>query len=286
MKMITCTLFSLLFLCGCGPTQEEYNQLIRENGQLKEEISEIKYGAPRLLSQAKEYLRNGELDSAESKLHVLIRLHNEAFESTEGRALLVQISSWRAEDAERAAWENVENTNDISALEIFVSTHPKSKYLDSVSEKIQNLKVQNELADYQKAESQNSSYTWKKFVADYPNRTDIDEIKKKIISAEIDEIYSSRDVGSLPSSYQVGNGSAATSDIAITNSTGYLLTVRYSGPEVKAVSIAPGETRTVYLLSGQYRVAASAGSASCAGTELLHGSYTSSYRITTSRYRY
>jgi len=99
------------------------------------------------------------------------------------------------------------------------------------------------------------------------------------------EIRSSSNVSSLPSSYQTDNGYSDNSNVNITNSTGYLLTVRYSGPDVTSISIPAGETRPVFLSSGTYQVGATAGSASCGGTESLHGSYTSSYTITTSTYR-
>ncbi len=59
---------------------------------------------------------------------------------------------------------------------------------------------------------------------------------------------------------------------------------RYSGPDVKMVTISAGSSQTVYLSSGSYRVAASACGSNYGGSEDLHGKYGSSFYISHSRY--
>ena len=91
---------------------------------------------------------------------------------------------------------------------------------------------------------------------------------------------------SLTSSYSSGDYSESSS-VTITNETGYTLTIRYSGPDVKMVEIPAGDSRSVYLSSGNYTVAASVNAASVrnyAGTEYLSGKYNARYYITSSLY--
>ncbi len=266
-------------------SQDDYNKVQQENSLLKEELNDLKFGSDRLLRQATDYFNNNQLDSAEAKLNLLISKHNETKEAQEGRKILAKLSTARIQLEDLNSWKSAEASKEIATVENYISSHPNGKYLALASQKIKTLKNENEQTAYDNAVSVNTPYVWTKFIEDYPDRYDIDEIKKKIIKAEIAEIRSSSNVSSLPSSYQTDNGYSENSTVNITNNTGYLLTVRYSGPDVTSISIPAGGTRTVYLSSGTYQVGATAGSASCGGTESLHGSYTSSYTITTSTYR-
>jgi hypothetical protein len=281
--------FAILFLLSISlyscVSQDDYNKVQQENSLLKYELDDIKYGSDRLLKQATDYFNNNQLDSAEAKLNLLISKHNETKEAQEGRKILAKLSTARIKVEDLNSWKSAEESNEISTIESYISSHPNGKYLALASQKIKTLTKENEQTAYNNAVSVNTPNVWTKFIEDYPDRYDIDEIKKKIIKAEITEIRSSSNVSSLPSSYQTDNVYSENSTVRITNNTGYLLTVRYSGPDVTSVAIPAGGTRTVYLLSGTYQVGATAGSASCGGTESLHGNYTSSYTITTSTYR-
>lgn len=152
----------------------------------------------------------------------------------------------------------------------------------------QTLKAQMQDAAFQNALSVNSSSTWKQFLEDYPDYDDKEFVRKKIIQAEVNEIMRS-DHGELPSltpSYSSGDYSESSS-VTITNETGYTLTIRYSGSDVKMVEIPAGDSRSVYLSSGNYTVAASVDAVSVrnyAGTEYLSGKYSARYYITSSRY--
>lgn len=278
-------LFTLSISLYSCVSQDDYNKVQQENLLLKEELADIKFGSDRLLKQATEYFNNNQLDSAEAKLNLLISKHNETKEAQAGRKILVKLSLARTQLEDLNSWKLAEISKDISTVESYITSHPKGKYLALASQKIKTLKYEIEQTAYTNAVSINTTSVWTKFIEDYPNRYDIEEIKKKIIKAEIAEIRSSSNVSSLPSSYQTDNGYSENSNINITNNTGYVLIVRYSGPNVTSISISAGETRTIYLSSGTYQVGATAGSASCGGTESLHGSYTCSYTITTSTNR-
>ena len=270
----------LATVCSCA-SQDDFNKVQQENIQLKEELEEMKFGPERLLKQATNFYNNSQFDSAEAKLNLLISKHNESNEAQEGRKLLAKLSDGKSQLEDLNAWKAVESSNVLSSIEGYIQNHSNGKYLTLARQKIASLKVENEKSAYEYAESQNSSYTWSKFIADYPGRSDIEEIKRKIIKAEIAEIRGSSNVSSLPSSNQMDDGYSANSNVSITNNTGYELTVRYSGPDITSISIPAGSTRTVYLKSGSYQVGATAGSVSCAGNEDLHGTYSSSYTIRT-----
>lgn len=266
-------------------SQDDFDKVQQENVLLKEKLEDIEFGSVRLLKQATEYFNNNQLDSAEGKLNLLISKHNEAIEALAGRKMLAKIAIAKIELEDLNSWTLAETSNDISKVENYISLHPKGKYVIGAIKKIDNLKSKNEQTAYNNAVNKNSSSIWTRFLEDYPNRNDIEEIKKEIIKDEINEITGSSDVGSLPSSYQTDNGYSENTTINISNNTSYILTVRYSGPDITSVSISPGNSKTVYLKSGNYQVGATAGSASKGGTESLHGNYTSSYSIETSTYR-
>ncbi|MDI9312379.1 MAG: hypothetical protein QM535_19370 [Limnohabitans sp.] len=252
---------------------------------LREELEDFKFGSDRLLRQAVDYFNNKQLDSAEAKLNLLISKHNETKEAIEGRALLAKIPYEREQLEDLTSWKSAESSEDIGSIEKYKTMHPNGRYLSLADEKISELKVKNEQTAYNNALNQNSSYVWKKFLEDYPNRYDVEEINDRIINSEIAEIAKQDGVSSLPASYQIDYGNTEISTVTITNNTSYTLTVRYSGPVVESISIPSGGTKIAYLASGSYRVAATAGTTSCAGTERLNGSYRSSYSITTSTYR-
>lgn len=137
---------------------------------------------------------------------------------------------------------------------------------------------------YDEAVNSNSSYAWKRFLEDYPDHPNKSSIKEKIIRLEVDEILGDRETGRMPSFDNYSTSYSSNSSVEITNNTGCNLTVRYSGVEAKMIEIPSGGTRTVYLSSGTYKIAASACGANYAGTESLHGSYGSTFYISRTRY--
>ncbi len=166
----------------------------------------------------------------------------------------------------------------------YLEKYPRGKFANSAKMRLRELKILNEEKAYEYAKQTNSSSTWKTFLEDYPNYTQSKSIKRKIIELEVDEIFGDKSTGQLPSFERIGSSYSSNSSISIKNDTGCELTVRYSGGNVRMIEIPAGETRSVTLSSGSYRIAASACGANYAGTEVLQGDYTSSYYISRSRY--
>lgn len=95
--LLTATLTSLY---GCGPSQKEYEQankrLVELDAQvtaLQAELEEVKFGANRLLAQAKSAYKTNNDTEAKKLLTDLLKRHPTSTESSEGTALLAQVDS-------------------------------------------------------------------------------------------------------------------------------------------------------------------------------------------------
>jgi len=55
------------------------------------------------------------------------------------------------------------------------------------------------------ASSQNTSYSWKKLLEDYPNHDEAAAIRKRIIRLEVDEISGDKETGQIPTFNQYGS---------------------------------------------------------------------------------
>lgn len=139
--------------------------------------------------------------------------------------------------------------------------------------------IEESTTSYEQAEIENTSYAWKRFLEQNPNHPNKKEISEKIIRLEVDEILGDHQTGQMPSFDNYSTKHSSTSTVKITNNTGCELTVRYSGVEARILHIPDGDTQTIVLKSGDYRIAASACGANYAGSENLHGDYGSTFYI-------
>lgn len=283
MKRILIFLTVALALSSCVSESEhqrivdEKNALAVENQNLKNELEEIKFGAPNLLSDGKKFYQAKDFSQARQKFQILVEKHPDMPQSIEAKKYLANID-------EEELWQNAFISEDISNTEDYISKYPKGKYISNAISRKNELKKLNMQKAYDEAVNSNSSYAWKRFLEDYPDHPNKSSIKEKIIRLEVDEILGDRETGRMPSFDNYSTSYSSNSSVKITNNTGCNLTVRYSGVEAKMIEIPSGGTRTVYLSSGTYKIAASACGANYAGTESLHGSYGSTFYISRTRY--
>lgn len=283
MKRILIFLTVALALSSCVSESEhqrivdEKNALAVENQNLKNELEEIKFGAPNLLSDGKKFYQAKDFSQARQKFQTLVEKHPDMPQSIEAKKYLANID-------EEELWQNAFISEDISNTEDYISKYPKGKYISNAISRKNELKKLNMQKAYDEAVNSNSSYAWKRFLEDYPDHPNKSSIKEKIIRLEVDEILGDRETGRMPSFDNYSTSYSSNSSVEITNNTGCNLTVRYSGVEAKMIEIPSGGTRTVYLSSGTYKIVASACGANYAGTESLHGSYGSTFYISRTRY--
>lgn len=282
-KIFTVCLVATTILTSCVSETEhqkivdEKIELSTENEKLKAELEEIKFGAPNLLADGKKFFEAKEFSKAREKFQMLLEKHSNLPQSIEAKKYLAVLD-------EEELWQEASQSDDISVSEKYISQYPKGKYISKANARKEELKILNMQKAYDNAESENSSYVWKRFLEDYPNHRNASAIRDKIICLEVDEIMGNRNTGQMPTFNQYGYSGSSSSSVEITNNTGCSLTVRYSGVDVKMIEIPQGGTRRVNLSSGTYKVAASACGENYAGTENLSGSYSSTFYIETRRY--
>ncbi|MCP2038186.1 DUF6759 domain-containing protein [Chryseobacterium sp. HSC-36S06] len=143
---------------------------------------------------------------------------------------------------------------------------------------------QNREMNYSEASALNTSEGWRNFLIDNPEYSNKEEIEEKIIRAEVNEITNDRNTGEMPSAEKIGGTNSSKSKVIIENDTSCDLTIRYSGPDARKITIAPNSKGTIDLGSGNYTVAASACSYNYAGSENLSGDYSVVYYISSVRY--
>ena len=285
MKLITqyLTIILILSITACVP-ESEHNKVVSErdelaikNDSLKKEIEGIKYGAPNLLSNGKAFYDAKEFVKSKEKFEALVERHPDMPQTLEAKKYLAIIQ-------EEISWDKASKSYSIETVDDYLQNFPKGKYTTKAKSRKSELKASNLKQEYDNAVTENTSSAWKKFIENYPNHPQAYAIKRKIIRLEVDEILGNSQTGAMPASQQYGNGHSSNSTVEIKNDTGCELTVRYSGPDVKMITISAGSSQTVYLSSGSYRVAASACGSNYGGSEDLHGKYGSSFYISHSRY--
>ena len=282
LKILLC-LIILISLYSCVQ-QSEYDKLMEQNEELKEQLDELENGAIRLYGQALEFTKNNELEKAEEKLKVLFNRHGETSECKKGRLLEIQIKSKKNEIVDKTNYENALSTNKLESLEKYISDNPKGKFVNECKKNIILLIKENEQKDYENALTSTNAYDLGQFILKYPNHKSIKNFRKKLIELEVDEIFENRNTGQLPSFEKNSSSYSSYSVIEIENETQCNLIVRYSGTDTKMIDIPAGAIRSISVSSGTYRIAASACGSNYAGTENLQGNYSTKYYITTTRY--
>jgi hypothetical protein len=188
-------------------------------------------------------------------------------------------------------WEEAKENND---FEIYLSkTRGLYKEYESgkfeleaknIIKKNDSLIWSSEQLAWSEVQKKDKSFYYNKFLETFPKSKYFNIAKDIAIKKEVDEIFNDERTGALPESEIFNKNSSKFSDVKIFNNTGCILTIRYYGKSIKKFIIEKGETITVSIVSGDYRVAASACGSNYAGTENLSGDYSSTFYIKTTRY--
>lgn len=139
-----------------------------------------------------------------------------------------------------------------------------------------------ETAAWKTAKTDNTPFQYKKYMERYPTGKHYKDAKRRYIELSIAN-DSQAPHNELPTMEQTSYGNGNITIISISNNTSYDLTVMYSGIDHEYVSMSAGETKSVRLSNGTYKISARVSSSNvrpCYGVENVSGgSYSVSYYI-------
>lgn len=175
-----------------------------------------------------------------------------------------------------AQWQGVAGGRSVKAIEKFLRENPETSMRDAAKRRIQELHD-----DWTWVRKQDSLPHYRRFAERFPDHPEQAWIQKRIIDLEVNEIASG-EVRGMPKAQPLTRG-GVSAEVRVENKTDYELTVRYSGPDSKKLVLPSGAVRTVSLLPGEYRVAASVSASNVMnyfGSETMQGgTYSSSFYI-------
>lgn len=279
--------FITIAIIGCSDIPlSEYNELKQEFQEvhiksthqqftidsLISEINYLKHGSPKLLGQIIQ------LREEESWDKVLV-VYDELRENFPGSNETIKASQIAVEAKDHVAWDKASSRNNISDYKDYMSNFESGIHVQQASDAIDRITQERFAARLKEAKSKNNSYTWKRFLEDYPNYERKRWVENKIIQLEVNEIFADNNTGKLPSSQRLGSFGAGSSKVQIQNNTPYSLVIRYYGPNTRKITIKPRGISNLSLTSGSYKVAASAGGLNYAGVESISGKYSVTYYI-------
>ena len=153
---------SALF-CSCV-SQSEHDKIVsekyaitQERDKLKQELEDIKFGAPNLLADGKKFYDAKDFTQSRQKFQVLLDKHPDMPQSIEAKEYLSNID-------EEELWYNASTSDDISYSENYISKYSNGKYIGKAVSRRSELKILNMQKAYDVALGQNTSYGWKKFL--------------------------------------------------------------------------------------------------------------------------
>lgn len=154
-----------------------------------------------------------------------------------------------------------------------------SEQIQKIKEEQERLAWATEAAAWETASKLNSRDAYTKYLDMYPKG----KHAKQAIDKQVSLIMGSSH-GEMPKMERSYSTGESYSTIEVENSTQYRLTVLYSGPQSKQVSLSPYQTRSFNLANGTYRIAVTASDAvgiiPYVGTEhLTGGGYSSKFYI-------
>jgi|GEM_PF-4435006 len=237
------------------------------------------FPAGRFLADAKRQItaaadrKWSEIDGTES-LPVI-----EGFLAQYPETSMKDVASARMKEIVAARWAAMAETRSSKDLNGFIQVY--GRYPEAV-EAVTRL---NELMDDAEwVKEQDTLDYYRRFVKTKPTHPFVPDFEKRIITLEVQEIAAGEH-GKMPKAEAVSQG-GTTTNVDVENKTGYVLTIRYSGPDVKKLVVSVNETKTITLSPGSYAVAASVDAANVTnyyGTDSMTGGrYSSSFYIQTS----
>lgn len=105
--------FLILVLTGCNSNTKKENDLLRqENELLKKEVNELKFGADKLLSEAKALFEREDYYSVESKLEIIVNKYPGTSQSIEAKNLLLIVEKKIQEKKAQDEKDKIQKENE------------------------------------------------------------------------------------------------------------------------------------------------------------------------------
>ena len=120
-----------------------------------------------------------------------------------------------------------------------------SKYIDIAQETIKSLEWDTDENAWKTAKKMGDIFSFRKYLFLYPTGKYSNEANKIIIDLEVDNIFSGSH-GKLPKMDRgFSDQKSSRTTITAENRTSYILTLLYSGPESKRLTINPFSTQSI-----------------------------------------
>jgi len=189
-------------------------------------------------------------------------------------------------------WKKADSVSNLQMYEWYVFVHPQGNFTQQAEILIDKLTIQEEEAwntdekAWFKAIQDNN---YNKYLSYHPYGKHAIEAEKIVVDEEVKRIMSGQ-YSSLPDMQSSANDfeNQVVSSISVSNNTSFNLTVYYSGSESKRVKLASGQSTTITLRNGNYKIAASVDAPNVrnyAGIQHLSGdNYKVNYHIQTRKY--
>lgn len=263
-----------------NPSSQQCEEYIREypNSKYLDEVRRIWLNQLVNAAKSYDYSASRSYYSTQTPFEELVAFANDNSNKygTEARQHLGEI---------RDSLYNIANTlATVDAWKAYQKALPSAYWKDSKKkiQEIENQKWSTESKAWNTAKSEDTIAAYQKYLELYPKGKHRSQAEKKLIDLEVAGVFAGSH-GSLPAMDKTNWGSGPTSHIYVTNSTGYTLTLLYSGPDSKKLVLSPGRSSSIDLKNGNYKVAASVSASHVnryAGSEsLTGGSYSVEYYI-------
>lgn len=162
-----------------------------------------------------------------------------------------------------------------------------NQQIDRIKQQQSEAKWRNESTAWKEACASDRISDYEKYLELHPKGAHSGQAEKRLIDLDVAAVFAGEH-GNLPPMEKRHAGGGHSTVVTIHNSTSYTLSLSYSGPSSKRVSISAGRNKTITLSNGEYGIAARVYGGRVtpyAGTEYLSGgSYEVTYYIETIRY--
>lgn len=152
--------------------------------------------------------------------------------------------------ADGDAWTSAVRSNEYDSYARYLKRFPQGIHHREAEQAIERFE-----SDWEWVKARDELEVYQRFLARFPGHEEKDSIERRILELEVESIMAGNPGELTPADAIVLGGDEVR--IAVENRTIHVLTVRYLGPSLVRVTIAPHQSREVVLEPGLYTETAS-----------------------------